>query len=411
MLSERITAIKEFFSNISIDCLMVCLYFICLPFTIVTTPFGSLLKLITFPVTGVLLAKLFLGEVKPLQFNGVHLVYSLYMVVTFCGLLMLRETVSVTATKDMLLAYLVFMLVSIRTYNKEEQELIDSVWIAVGVICTWLCLSSSQMINEFENRTVINIFGYSEDPNQFCAYYIMPVMVSVKRILEKRKTSVLYAVFIILMMYGVLKTGSRGGLIGIIMGIFCFMMIGTKNIKVKIGFAVTALLTAALFVTVLFPLLPADIQERFSVENVESNGGSGRTEIWKYLIDYTGETPERIIRGSGLFSTYPIMEANKGKGGAFKLGRVAHNQFVQVFTDQGFVGLLLFVTLIFVCVFRNIKRQPYITSSFISVMAFSISLTMYVFKPYINILMMCAMGLGVTGGDETDKFILDEEEE
>lgn len=392
--------LKMYISNTSIDCLAVCLYFLCLPFTIVTTPFGSLLKLITFPVSAVLAAKLFLGNVKPLCFNCVHFVYSLYIIITFCGLLTLREEVTVTTTKDMLLAYTVFALVSVRVYNGCEHELIDSTWIIVGIMCTWLCLTSKQMVNEFENRTVINIFGFSEDPNQFCAYYIVPAMVSVKRMLEKRKTAPLYAILIVLMLYGVLKTGSRGGLVGILAGIFCFMMIGTKNIRMKIGFAAGGLITAVLFATVLFPLLPTDIQERFSVESVEESGGSGRTEIWQYLIEYTGEKPERIIRGSGLLSTYPIMEANKNKGGAFGHGRVAHNQYIQVFTDQGVLGLSVFLILICVCIFRNIKREPYISASFISVMAFSVSLTMYVFKPYINILMMCAMTFSDTGREE-----------
>ena len=98
-----------------------------------------------------------------------------------------------------------------------------------------------------------------------------------------------------------------------------------------------------------------------------------------------------MLHGSGMLSTYPIMEANKSAGGAFELGRVAHNQFVQVFTDQGLIGLLGFLALIFTCIFRNIKKEPYIVSAFVSVMSFSISLTMYVFKPYLNIIMMCAM--------------------
>lgn len=383
--------IKEYFSHISIDCMAACLYFLCMPYTIVTTPFGSLLKVITFPVTAVLLVKLFLGKTKPLRFNSVHLVYSLYIVISFCGLLMLRIPESVTCVKDMMLSYVVIMLVTMRTYNKYEQELIDSTWIAVGVICIWLCLASNNMINEFENRTVIYIFGFTEDPNQFCAYYIMPTMVAIKRTVEKRKTMPLYIIMIILTLYAILKTGSRGGLLGVLLGIFCFIVVGTKSIKAKIGITFAAILAGILVVTVIFPMLPEDIQDRFTVENVAANGGSGRTEIWEYLIKYTVETPGRMIHGSGMLSTYPILEANKGAGEVFDHARVAHNQLVQVFTDQGLIGLLGFMTLIIVCIFRNKKKEPYITASFVSVISFAMSLTMYVFKPYLNIIMMCAM--------------------
>lgn len=404
--------IKEYFSHISIDCMAACLYFLCMPYTIVTTPFGSLLKVITFPVTALLLLKLFLGNTKPLRFNSVHLVYSLYILISFCGLFMLRTTESVTYIKDILLSYVVIMLVTMRTYNKYEKELIDSTWIVVGVICIWLCLTSNNVINEFENRTVIYIFGFTEDPNQFCAYYIMPVMVAMKRIVEKRKTLPLYIIMIILTLYAVLKTGSRGGLLGVLLGMFCFIMIGTKSIKAKMGITFAAILTGILVVTVIFPMLPEDIQDRFTVENVAANGGSGRTEIWEYLIKYTGETPGRIIHGSGMLSTYPIIEANRSVGGALEHGRVAHNQFVQVFTDQGLIGLLGFAALIMVCIFRNIKKEPYITASFVSVISFAMSLTMYIFKPYLNIIMMCAMNF-IDEDDEVlneDKVCVDKKE-
>ena len=69
----------------------------------------------------------------------------------------------------------------------------------------------------------------------------------------------------------------------------------------------------------------------------------------------------------------------------------AHNQFLQILTDQGAIGLMMFFALICVCFFRNWRKEPYYACAFIAVMAFSMSLTLYVFKPYINIIIMCAM--------------------
>ena len=34
--------------KISAECILACVYFVCLPFTVVTTPFGSLLKVKAF---------------------------------------------------------------------------------------------------------------------------------------------------------------------------------------------------------------------------------------------------------------------------------------------------------------------------------------------------------------------------
>jgi len=375
------------FSCVSVECLCVCLYFICLPFTIVSTPFGSLLKLITMPVVGILSYKLFIGERKKLAFNSVQLIYSLYMVYVVLGLFMYRSEIAVTHTKDMLLAYFVLMLVSVRVYNRNERELIETSWVVVGIVCTYLCLTSTEVANEFENRTIVYVFGFAEDPNQFCAYFIMPVMVCMKRIVEKRKTLPFYIVLILLILYSVLKTGSRGGLIGILIGIFVCIMLAVKSFKGKVAIMLVTLLCALVVIFVVFPLLPEDIQMRYDISSVVEDNAAGRFDTWKYLLVYASEKPSRLIYGSGLLSTYEILaDANLEVGSG-----AAHNQYVQVLNDQGILGFIIFFAFICVCFFRNIRKQPYYSCAFVAVLAFSMSLTLYVFKPYINIIMMCAM--------------------
>lgn len=375
------------FRGISIDCYAVCLYFMCLPFTVVTTPFGSLLKLITFPVVSVLGYKLFIGKKLDLRLNGVHLMYSVYMVYTLVGLFILRQEITMVMTKDMMLAYLVMMLMSVRVYNEKERNIIESSWVMVGVVCTFLCLTSQEVANEFENRTIVYVLGFPEDPNQFCAYFIMPVMVCMKRIVEKRKTLPFYVVLLVLIMYAVLRTGSRGGFIGIILGIFVCIMLAVKSAKGKIAITSVAIVAAIFVVTVIFPLLPEDVQMRYNVQSVIDDSGAGRFDVWAYLFNYTTENPTRMIRGSGLLSTYPILE----NANVVDHVGAAHNQFVQVFCDQGLLGIFIYLGFIAVCFLRNWRKEPYYACAFVAVMAFSMSLTLYVFKPYMNIIIMCAM--------------------
>ena len=104
-------------------------------------------------------------------------------------------------------------------------------------------------------------------------------------------------------------------------------------------------------------------------------------------MEYTLDKPERIIKGSGVLSSYQILsEAPK----PFKNG-VAHNTFVQVFSDQGLIGIILFAFGVFACLIRPLKTERVYSCAFFALMAFSMSLTFYVFKPYLNIMMMCAM--------------------
>jgi len=379
--------IKALFKDISIDSVAVAIYFMCLPFTVVTTAFGSLLKLITMPVLFVLAYKLLIGERKALKFNSVHFIYSLYMAYTVMGLFLLRNDQAIVSTTDMLSTYLAIILVSMRVYNDKEKELIESSWIAVGVMCAYLCLTSTEVANEFESRIIVRVLGFAEDPNQFCAYFVMPTMICMKRIVDKRKTMPFYLVLLLLIFYSILRTGSRGGLIGILIGVFLCIVLAVKSIKVKISILLLCVFFAAIVVTVVFPLLPEDVQMRYNVQSVVDDGGAGRFEVWTYLIHYAADNPARLIRGSGIWSTTQIL----GEAKVHDNVGAAHNQFLQVLTDQGVIGLFLFFALICICFFRNWRKEPYYACAFVAVMAFSMSLTMYVFKPYINIIIMCAL--------------------
>lgn len=322
-----------------------------------------------------------------MSFNSVQLFYSLYIVYVITGLFLLRSEDSVIQTKDMILTYAVLMLITMREYTEDERQMIESTWVIVGVICTYYALFSTKVINKYESRAVVYIMGYNEDPNQFCAYFIMPTMVCIKRIIEKRKAMLFYMVLLILILYSVLRTGSRGGMIGIVAGIFMCLLFATKNIKAKIGLIFASGLVFLVVIFLVFPLLPEDVQQRYSIASVLNDRAAGRFNLWIYLVNYAFEEPVRLVFGSGLLSTYSILENSNIANGS----GAAHNQFIQVLTDQGMVGLVLFFLVICTCFFRNIKKQPYYSCAFVSIMAFSMSLTMYVFKPYINIIMMCAM--------------------
>ena len=373
--------IKE---KISIECILACIYFACLPFTVVTTPAGSLLKVVTIPIAAILMIRLFMGK-SELTLNYIHFFYGLYMLYTVGMLVVYSEDISVVTTKDMILGYLMLMLITMRIYNSREKELIETAWIAVGLVCIYVCVTSTEVVSEVENRAVVRVFGFEEDQNQFCAYLIMPVLISIKRIFERRKFYPVYIIILLLSFYAVLKTGSRGGLIGVFAGAAIYISIGMKSMRARLGVILAAIAVGLIFVSVVMPMLPEDVRARYTIEAVQSDGGSGRFEIWQFLLNYTVQRPERLIRGSGVFSTYSIMRSGGLKNG------VAHNAYIQILNDEGMIGLLLFVTVIALCIFRTIKREPHYAAGMVSLLAFSMSLTFYVFKPYLNIMMLCAM--------------------
>ncbi|MCD8390845.1 MAG: O-antigen ligase family protein [Firmicutes bacterium] len=382
--------------KISIDCIAVCVYLMCLPLTTVTTPFGSALKIVTFPVLAVLFIRTIMGKNK-LTLNYIHFIYAVFTLYSFTGLLFLHDDRAVTQTTDMLLTFIAMLFITMRVYNSSEREMMDNAWLIAGLFCIFVAMTSTE--TTVGDRIVIRIFGCEEDQNQFCAYLIMPVLISLKRFIDKRKFYPIYILIILLSFYSVLRTGSRGGLLGIAAGVVIYIFIGLKSVKSRVILCLLLLFVVIGVVFFVFPLLPEDIQERYTVSSVVDDRGAGRLEIWLNLLQFDFADTGQLVHGAGMFSTYDILATSTVD---LPVG-VAHNTFIQILTDHGMIGLMIFMFLIFGCVIRQWKNHPVYTCAYVAVMAFSMSLSLHVFKPYINIIMMCAMTFeGETVQDKLD---------
>ncbi len=374
-------------SDISIDCVMVCIYLVCLPFTIVLTPFGSVLKVITMPLIAVLMYKLLFGECKKLQLNSVHLSYTLYMLCCVWSLLYRNTPKVMVLTKDMFLAYATVMMMTIRVYNEKEKNMIEAAWLVLDVFCIYLGIFSTEQRVAGLSREFVVIGGYYEDVNQFCTYFLMPLIICLKRIASKSPLTPFYAGLVILSLYAIMRGGSRGGMIAIVIEIVIYIFIGIKDIHKKIVVLIAGVLCAVVVMTVVFPNLPEDVRARYSIESVAADGASGRFDIWAGLIKYTCEKPERIIHGDGVMSTEETIKLTH----SHDLAKGAHNQFIQVFADQGIIGLIFYLFWMATCFFRNVKKRPEYACAFTGLMGLAFSLSFYSFKPLTNIVIMCAL--------------------
>ena len=79
--------------------------------------------------------------------------------------------------------------------------------------------------------------------------------------------------------------------------------------------------------------------------------------------------PEKLLFGRGIRTVHRYF-----RDGAWHEA-MAHNQLLQVFYNQGLVGLISFVMLTGICFFRCIKRRKSVAIAIIGMMALSISLT------------------------------------
>lgn len=114
------------------------------------------------------------------------------------------------------------------------------------------------------------------------------------------------------------------------------------------------------------PLL--DVQSRF--ENIEEDDGNGRLIIYASVLDkYSSFSPLKKAIGAGYKSVQYDMS-----GGDTDIALSAHNDYIEVLYDYGYIGELIYMYLLLFLLFRSIKyireKKFYGVPSMIAVLSF-----------------------------------------
>lgn len=138
-----------------------------------------------------------------------------------------------------------------------------------------------------------------------------------------------------LSIFAIVLTGSRTSLIAVIP--FGIYFIVTQQIKFDRKILVFGILLVSLLV--LLPFIPQSVISRLGTlgASIEAGDLGGRVELWRQALL--------------VFSNHPIL----GLGGGtldLAIGSAAHNTFVSVAAETGFIGFILFFTMLAVVFFQ-----------------------------------------------------------
>lgn len=351
--------------QISLHCILSCLYFLLLPTTIAVDSAGnSILKLATIPIGLYFLVSLVLSNRK-LQINGVHLALLFYTLTIVATLFCDAGATSVDFVIGYVLNAALYFCLTVVSYNKDELKLIENVQVVLLVILNMMTLLSD---GREDNRTTLVILGQTSDPNYFVGFFIFPLAVALKKMVSG-KHPVPYLLLIAVSFYSIFLSGSRGGLLAIAVTIVGFALLYPSGILKRILFFFGGLTVLLLLWTVLKPILPANIVERMSLESVAETGGTGRMDIWKSIIKEIVNQPERLFLGRGINATHGLFI-----NGAWKQV-VAHNHLLQTLYNQGIIGTLSFLFLVVICFLRCYKTRKTVAIAIIGMLALSLSLS------------------------------------
>ena len=351
--------------KISLHCIFASLYFLLLPLTITTnSTSSSFLKLFTIPIGVYFLISLLFYR-KEFQINIIHLMLALYTVSTVLTLFIDYSTISISHTFGHFLNAALFLCLSVIEYSDREMHFLESVQIVLLVILALLPHLGDTPDN---TRTSLIIFGQKCDPNYFVGYFIFPLSIAMKRIFESR-FRLFYIIASLFSLYTILLTGSRGGLLAIIVTMLAFAVVYPKTMKRKAAIIALLAIVAVVFWFVVRPFMPEVILERMSIEAVVETRGTYRGDIWKSMLTEIKNSDWEVIFGRGLNSTHVIMINGREEI------VVAHNQVIQLLYNQGVIGLVLFLMLVITCIFRCIKKRKCVSVALIGMMMLSMSLT------------------------------------
>lgn len=358
-LSEK----KE--NKISIHCILACIYFLALPLTIWTNSYGaSLLKLITIPIGGYFLAS-FVFYKKEFEINLVHLLLVIYTISTLLTLFIDRSTESIEFVIGYFLNAAIYICMTVVSYNERELEFFENTQIAVLALITGWVLYSNSLYYE---RTTLAIFGQVSDPNYFVGYFIFPLVVTMKKIVHS-KYRVLYLLLMVLSLYVVFQSGSRGGFVAVLITIAAFALIYPEKIKFKIWLLLVGIGFFALLWNVLSPMLPDKVLERMSVDAVIESRGTHRFDIWVSALNQIKNSSWELIFGRGINAMHTMIIAGT------ETPAVIHNQFIQVIYSQGVIGFVTFFALTGAAFMRCIKRRKIVSIAIIGMLALAVSLS------------------------------------
>lgn len=354
-------------NGISLHCILASVYFLMLPLTIATNSVGaSFLKIASLPI-GLYFVISLLFYKQEFQINIVHIALAIFTLGTASTLFVANDRASVVMIMGYFLNAALYISLSVVVYNEKELKVFEYVQVALLAIIVVLTLTDNTLGEA--NRETLTIFGQASDPNYFVGYIIFPLAVVLEKIIKSRQR-LLYIALAAVGIYAVFLSGSRGGLLAVIVTLIAFALIYPKGIHKKI--TVMAILLGSLVALwiVLMPILPENIVERMSIEAVLETRGTYRGDIWMSMINEIKSSSWEVLIGRGIAKKHAMV-----LNGVLDYNIEAHNYFIQVLYNQGIIGLVSFLILIGASVGRCIRKRKPVAVALIGMMVLIMSLS------------------------------------
>ena len=250
------------------------------------------------------------------------------------------------------------------TFTISKRIHVDTfIWAIVLAMSSYAAMEAVKFLMSGGGHKIVGRAGIIADRNDLAVAINMciPFIAYLWNVTKHKKLKLGLVILIVLNVVSIIGTYSRGGFIGLsILGIAFWLQSNRKMLL---------LMFALMLLPVLYINAPADWKERqttISTASSEDSSFIGRLWAWKVSTMIAIDNP---ITGGGFKAvTDPILWRVYGQltpdfGPVYtkpmdinQRPKAAHNIYFQVLGDNGFIGLLIFLSLLFTAFFTNRKN-------------------------------------------------------
>ena len=259
-------------------------------------------------------------------------------------LIVIANNINTKKDFNILVNFLVFAATLLALYGLYQYK------VGVEMEDKWIDVANNPDVK----TRIYSVFG---NPNIFAEYLIMTIPISVALFWNSKKLGkkLLYLLTSLILMLALVLTLSRGGWVGFAFGMFIFILLIEKKLLLSI---IPIALIGIYF-------LPQSILNRIlTIGNLGDSSNNYRIRLWKITLD--------IIRDNWLvgvgFGYIPFKTTFEGYIRTMPAYH-SHNTYLQTTAELGILGLIIFLSFIFILYKYSIKSLIKSEDKYIKTMA------------------------------------------
>jgi O-antigen ligase len=348
---------------------------------------------------GALIVVLFL--LRLIKVNGLSVVVSSEQAIILWLILLYAISVIWAQYSSVAMSYMIsfgstafmYCLLIMYTFTLHQVRVFESSLIIGGVILVWYVFTKVNLSLVFAGyRLDFDNIGSENfsDPNGLAARIMMPLVFTIKRLLERGKwwRKPIYAAAAVALVYLLFLTGSRGAIVALVAIGSCITMSHAYQRHTRI---LLLIVTFVVIVLLYLPeILPEHIYARiFTPEQygaVFTTSGD-RIDIWRNALSHQFLRSPLLGYGAGN-SSYAMIDT-------YGHVKAIHNSYLQCLIDTGLLGFIPWATLLVRYVAYAIslhKKDSYVLAVLVSsvIMAFMLDSIMekYLWNSYLYVYMV-----------------------